>query len=140
MAIGLAMLSRIRPDGPFTTSVLIPSLIIAVGVGLATVPLYATSTAGITGRTAGIRTAYRRPVGRFIARAGSSGHDRDEPHCRSSRLVGWVSLADTAESRPGRRVCRRRRVVGLLAAAAFAVAGMIIAIITIGRRPGRQRT
>jgi hypothetical protein len=46
MAIGLAMLSRIRPDGPFTTSVLIPSLIIAVGVGLATVPLYATSTAG----------------------------------------------------------------------------------------------
>jgi hypothetical protein len=54
MAAGLAMLSRTRPDGSFVSGVLIPFLIVAVGAGLARVPLYAAAIAGITGRDAGI--------------------------------------------------------------------------------------
>jgi hypothetical protein len=54
MAVGLAMLSRTRPDGSFVSGVLIPFLIVAVGAGLARVPLYAAAIAGITGRDAGI--------------------------------------------------------------------------------------
>jgi hypothetical protein len=137
MAIGLAMLSRIRPDGPFTTSVLIPSLIIAVGVGLATVPLYATSTAGITGRTAGIASGLLTAA----QSVGSSLGLAVLVTIATSRTTGVLASLGGSASPTQLRVAHVDGfAVGLLAAAAFAVAGMIIAMITLGRRPGRQRT
>jgi hypothetical protein len=38
-AAGLGLLARIRPEGSLVGDVLIPSLIIALGLGLSTVPL-----------------------------------------------------------------------------------------------------
>ncbi len=54
VAAGLLWFSRVSPDGSFAGDVLFPSLLAAVGLGFAFVPLTIASVAGVSARDAGL--------------------------------------------------------------------------------------
>jgi EmrB/QacA subfamily drug resistance transporter len=133
MAAGLGLFARISPDGSFAADVLIPSLIIAVAVGLVSVPLVTAASAGTTGRDAGLTSG-------LISAAQSLGGS-----------LGLAMLVTIAANRTGGALASLGRppspadilaaqvdgyARAVLAAAAFAVAAAIIAALTL---PSRHR-
>jgi EmrB/QacA subfamily drug resistance transporter len=52
--VGLLLFTRIHADGTFLGDVLLPSVVVAFGLGFSFVPLIIAATAGVTGRDAGL--------------------------------------------------------------------------------------
>jgi EmrB/QacA subfamily drug resistance transporter len=53
-AVGLALLTQISPDGGYLSDVLVPSLLIAVGIGFSFVPVTLAGVAGVASEEAGL--------------------------------------------------------------------------------------
>jgi EmrB/QacA subfamily drug resistance transporter len=54
LALGLLLFTRLSADGSYLTSVLIPSLLVAIGIGLAFVPVTIAAVAGVAPEEAGL--------------------------------------------------------------------------------------
>ena len=84
IAVGLALFSRVSPDGTYLGDVLAPSLLCAAGIGFSFVPV----TIAATTRRRPVRVRpglgpgeHLTPGGR-LAGPGRPGHDRHHPHRR----------------------------------------------------------
>jgi EmrB/QacA subfamily drug resistance transporter len=134
MAAGLLLLARVSPDGSFTSDVLIPTLVTALGAGLASVALITAATAGVTGRDAGLASG-------LISSAQSLGG-----------ALGLAVLVTVATNRTGGALAALGRppapadlltaqvhgyAAALLAGAGLALAGVIVAAVTL--RPANRR-
>jgi MFS family permease len=53
-AVGLALLTQISPDGGYLSDVLVPSLLIAIGIGFSFVPVTLAGVAGVASEEAGL--------------------------------------------------------------------------------------
>ncbi len=73
--IGLILFTRISPDGSYLGEVLVPSLLVAIGIGFAFVPVTIAAVAGVAPGEAGLASG----LGQHLApRRGSAraGHPR----------------------------------------------------------------
>src|SRR4051794_15510577 len=53
-AVGMLVFARVAPDGTYLTDVLVPSLLVAVGIGLSFVPVTIAAVAGVRPQQAGL--------------------------------------------------------------------------------------
>ena len=124
-AIGLILFAQISPDGSYLGEVLVPSLLVAIGIGLAFVPVTIAAVAGVAPSEAGLASGL----------------------VNTSRLVGGALglavLAALATSRtdsklhhaaaPGVQATHAALTSGFTLAfaiaAAFAVAGALVALV-----------
>jgi EmrB/QacA subfamily drug resistance transporter len=128
-AVGLLMFTHLSPDGSYLGDVLVPSLLIAVGIGFAFVPVTIAAVAGVAAEEAGLASGL----------------------VNTSRLVGGALglavLATLATARTNGDVHHGVAVHAALTggfelafgiAAAFAAAGALIALVGLPRVPMRR--
>ena len=81
---GLVWFSQVSPDGSYVSDILFPSLLAAVGLGFAFVPMTVAAVAGVEnarGRP-GLGPDQHVAAGRRRARPGDPRRDRQQPHRR----------------------------------------------------------
>ena len=110
LAVGMAVMSLVRPDGSFVVDVLPASLIAAAGMSLAFIPSLGTAISAAKPEEGGLAVRHRQHQlpGRLRARPG--GHDRDR-HLAGRRPARQRRRAHRRLLRrlPRRRRRRRRR-------------------------------
>jgi predicted MFS family arabinose efflux permease len=128
-AVGLLLLTHLSPDGSYLGDVFIPSLLIAVGIGFAFVPVTIAAVAGVASEEAGLASGLvntSRLVGgalglAILATLATARTNGDVHHgvAAHAALTGGFELA-----------------FGI--AAAFAAAGALIALVGLPRVPMRR--
>jgi EmrB/QacA subfamily drug resistance transporter len=128
-AVGLLMFTHLSPDGSYLGGVLVPSLLIAVGIGFAFVPVTIAAVAGVASEEAGLASGLvntSRLVGgalglAVLATLATARTNGDVHHgvAAHAALTGGFELA-----------------FGI--AAAFAAAGALIALVGLPRVPMRR--
>jgi EmrB/QacA subfamily drug resistance transporter len=133
-AAGLALFTQITPGGSYLGEILVPSLLVAIGIGFAFVPVTIAAVAGVDSAEAGLASGLVN-TSRFVGGA-----------------VGLALLAALATSRTNLDVrhglaahaaLTNGFVLAFGIAAAFAAAGAIIALVGLPRvsmRSTRGRT
>ena len=133
-AAGLALFTQITPGGSYLGEILVPSLLVAIGIGFAFVPVTIAAVAGVDPAEAGLASGLVN-TSRFVGGA-----------------VGLALLAALATSRTNLDVrhglaahaaLTNGFVLAFGIAAAFAAAGAIIALVGLPRvsmRSTRGRT
>ncbi len=119
--IGLLLFTQISADGSFAGDVLIPSIVVAAGLGFSFVPLTITAVAGVTHNEAGlasglINTAQQvgGALGLAILSSVANSRISDEPRLRRRPRAGAHRrlpdrLRGRRRLRPDRRRARARR-------------------------------
>ena len=69
VAVGLVWFSRVSTDGGYVGDILFPSLVAAVGLGLAFVPVTIAAVSGVREREAGLASGRSTPPSRWAARS-----------------------------------------------------------------------
>ena len=118
-AVGLLLFTHLSPGGSYLGDVLVPSLLAAVGIGLAFVPVTIAAVAGVAPHEAGLASGlvntsrlFGGALGLAILAALATAHTNGDLH----HAVGDARRADRADS------CSRSG-----SPAAFAAAGALIA-------------
>jgi MFS family permease len=122
--VALILFTRISPGGTYLDDVLVPSLLVAIGIGLAFVPVTIAAVAGVDAHEAGLASGLvntSRLVGgalglAILAALATSRTDSDLHHAIAphAALTGGFQLA-------------------FAVAAAFALAGAVIALVGLPR-------
>lgn len=126
-AIGLLLFSFVSVDGTYLGDVLIPSLVVAAGLGFSFVPLTITAVAGVTHHEAGLASGLintAQQVGGALGLAILSA-------------ISTSKLNDVAGVPPAPELLRKGLTEGFqvafLVGAAFAAVGVLIALIAVPR-------
>ena len=125
LALGLVLFTRLSPDGSYVDDVLGPSVLAAVGMGMAFVPVAIAAVSGVAPHEAGLASGLDEhlPPVRRLARARAPRRNRDRSHQQRPSARGRDAR------RAHQRVCR----VAFGIAAAFAAAGAVIAAVGLPR-------
>ena len=127
-AVGLALLTRISPDGGYLSDVLVPSLLIAIGIGFSFVPVTIAGVTGVASEEAGLASGLVN-TSRFVGGA-----------------LGLAILAALATARTNGDVHHGLAAHAALTggfelafgvAAALSAAGAVIALVGLPRVPMR---
>ncbi len=88
---GLVLFTDLAPHGTYLGDVLVPSLISAIGIGLAFVPATISAVAGVDSDEAGLASGLLNTSRLFGGALGSgrAGHDRHLAHRRRACTTGW---------------------------------------------------
>ena len=131
LALGLFLFTQLSPDGSYLGTVLVPSILAAVGMGMAFVPVTISAVSGVAPREAGLASGlvntsrlFGGALGLAALAAIATSHTNRELH----HSVG-VHAALTSGF-----------VLSFAIAAAFAAAGAVIALVALPRvsmRPAR---
>ena len=128
-AAGLLWFSQVHADGSFLGDILFPSLLAAIGLGLAFVSMTVAAVSGVEparGRP-GLRADQHVAADRRRARPGDPRHRGQQPHRRRcGRRQAGRGRADRGLPE---RLPRRRRI---------AIAGAILAIVLVSGRASRE--
>jgi EmrB/QacA subfamily drug resistance transporter len=133
MAAGLGLFTQITPGGSYLGQIVVPSLLVAIGIGFAFVPVTIAAVAGVASEEAGLASGLVN-TSRFVGGA-----------------IGLALLAALATSRTnvdlshglsGHAALTGGFVLAFGIAAAFAAAGAVIALVGlphVSMRPSRGR-
>ena len=127
-AIGLLLFTQISPDGTFLGDVLIPSIVVAAGLGFSFVPLTITAVAGVTHNEAGLASGLintAQQVGGALGLAILSSI----ANSRISHVLGDGPPDPTAVPKAMTEGFQLAFAVG----AGFALIGVVIALIAVPR-------
>lgn len=127
-AIGLLLFTRISPDGTFLGDVLVPSLVVAAGLGFSFVPLTITAVAGVTHNEAGLASGLintAQQVGGALGLAILSSI----ANSRISNVLGDGPPNPAAVPKAMTEGFQLAFAVG----AGFAVIGIVIALLAVPR-------
>ncbi|GAC1487478.1 MAG: DHA2 family efflux MFS transporter permease subunit [Solirubrobacteraceae bacterium] len=130
VAVGLLLFARIHAHGSFSADVLLPSVIVALGLGFSFVPLTILAVSGVSGDDAGLASGLintAQQVGGAIGLAVLST-------IATSRADGLLK----AHSAPAQALTEgfsRAFAVG----AGFAVLGVVLALLLVGSGNGRRK-
>jgi EmrB/QacA subfamily drug resistance transporter len=128
-AVGLLLFTRVAVDGSYLHDMLVPSLLVAIGIGLAFVPATISAVAGVEPREAGLASGlvntsrlFGGALGLAILAALATGRTNSDLHHASvhAALTSGFQLA-------------------FLVAAAFALLGGLVALIGLPQTPSRSR-
>jgi EmrB/QacA subfamily drug resistance transporter len=122
--IGLILFTRLSPDGSYLGDVLVPSLFVAIGIGLAFVPVTIAAVAGVASSEAGLASGLvntSRLVGgalglAVLAALATSRTDSELHHAASAHAALTSGF-----------------VLAFAIAAAFSAAGAVIALVGLPR-------
>jgi EmrB/QacA subfamily drug resistance transporter len=126
-AAGLAWLTQIDADGSFWADVLVPSLVLAAGMGLCMVPITTAAVTGVDGRQAGLASGLvnvSRQVGGALGLAILAS-------LAASRTA---DLSPGAGARPSAAALAEGYAHAFAFAAAFALVGALV-VVTLVRGP-----
>jgi EmrB/QacA subfamily drug resistance transporter len=133
-ALGLVLLADISASGSYATQVLGPSLLVAIGIGLAFVPATITAVSGVAPDEAGLASGIvntSRMVGGALGLAVLAA-------LATSRTKGDLRLAG---AHPSRHLVHAALTSGFelafIVAGAFAAAGAVIAVFALPGLPRR---
>ena len=82
--VGLALFTGIAPGGTYLSDFLVPSLLVAIGIGLAFVPATISAVAGVKPREAGLASASSTPRACSAERSGWQSWPRSPPPTRTA--------------------------------------------------------
>ena len=124
LAIGLILLTQISPNGSYLGEVLVPSLLVAIGIGLSFVPVTIAAVAGVAPSEAGLASGLvntSRLVGgalglAILAALATSRTDSELHHASSGVQAAHAALTSGF-------------TLALAIAAAFAAAGALVALV-----------
>ena len=132
LALGLALFTQLSPDGSYLGTVLVPSILAAVGMGMAFVPVTISAVSGVAPHEAGLASGlvntsrlFGGALGLAVLAAIATAHTNSDLH----HAVG-IPAALTSGF-----------VLSFAIAAAFAAAGSAIALVALPQvsRRGAQR-
>ncbi|ADB53194.1 MFS transporter [Conexibacter woesei] len=127
-AIGLLLFTQISPDGSFLGDVLVPSIVVAAGLGFSFVPLTITAVAGVTHNEAGLASGLintAQQVGGALGLAILSSI----ANSRISHVLGDGPPDPSAVPKAMTEGFQLAFAVG----AGFALIGVVIALIAVPR-------
>ncbi len=132
-AVGLALFATVSADGSYLGDVLLPSLLVATGIGLSFVPVTIAAVAGVEPREAGLASGLvntSRLVGgalglAVLATVATSRADGELPSGHVSASTLHHAMTDGYH-------------VGFTVGAAFAIAGALAALVVL-RGPAERR-
>jgi EmrB/QacA subfamily drug resistance transporter len=131
LTLGLLWFSQVTDHGTYVNDVLGPSLLTAVGIGLAMVPATISAVAGVAPAEAGLASGlvntsrlFGGALGLAVLAAIATARTNSELH---SAATGGVHAALTSGFR-----------VAFLVAAGFALAGALVSLIGVPRIPRRR--
>ena len=129
-AVGLILFSHISPNGSYLGEVLVPSLLVAIGVGLAFVPVTIAAVAGVAPSEAGLASGLVNTsrlvggaLGLAVLAALATSRTDSELHHASASGVQAAHAALTSGF-----------TLAFAIAAAFAAAGALVALVGLPRR------
>jgi hypothetical protein len=128
VAVGLLLFTSVRPNGSFTGDVLLPSVIVAIGLGLSFVPLTIAAVAGVaeheTGLASGLINTAQQVGGALglaiLSTVANSKIDSIMSAAHGSPAARRGALADGFGT-------------AFTVGAGFAIAGMILTLLFVPR-------
>jgi EmrB/QacA subfamily drug resistance transporter len=135
MAAGLILFTDITPRGSYLSELLVPSLLVATGIGLAFVPATIAAVAGVEPHESGLASGlvntsrlFGGALGLAILAALATSRTNADEHAAASHLTtGTVHAALTSGFQ-----------IAFVVAAGFAAIGVLIAVVGLPRNPRRN--
>jgi len=132
LAGGLAWLAQVPVGGTFAGSILGPSLLVGVGIGLAFLPVNAVAVAGVSDRDTGLASG----VINTTQQAGGALGLAVASALATSRTTALLAHAATAADHLAALDGGYR--AGFVTAAAFAAAGAVVAMLAVPAGQGHE--
>ena len=129
-AVGLAWFSQVSPDGSYVGDILFPSLLAAVGLGLAFVSMTVAAVSGVEAHEAGLASGLintSQQVGGALGLAilATIANGRTDDAVAAGELAAKVALTEGFQAR-------------LPVGAGIAIVGAILAMVLVSGRASRE--